>query len=62
MAMGWQRVATQRGVIMMGSRSVRARSISKDALPEPMTMAARNSVTGTPCRASSAPVSCRLRR
>ena len=60
--MGWQRVSTQRGVIMTGSRSVRWRRISNEALPEPMMTAARNSVTGTPCAASSAPVSWRLAR
>ena len=59
---GWQRVATHRGVIMTGRRSVRCRRISNDALPEPMITAARNSVTGTPAAASSAPVSCRLAR
>ena len=55
MPIGWQRVLTQRGVIMIGRRSVRFRRISNDALPEPMTMAARNSVTATPWEASSAP-------
>ena len=62
MPIGWQRVPTQRGVIMIGSRSVRWRRISNDALPEPMMIAARNSVTGTPCAASSFPVCCRLAR
>ena len=47
---------------MIGSRSVRWRRISNDALPEPMMMAARNSVTGTPCAASSLPVCWRLAR
>ena len=62
MPIGWQRVSTQRGVIMTGRRSVRWRRISNEALPEPMMTAARNSVTGTPCAASSAPVSWRLAR
>ncbi len=62
MPIGWQRVPTQRGVIMIGRRSVRWRRISNDALPEPMITAARNSVTGTPWAASSAPVSWRLAR
>ena len=52
MPIGWQRVPTQRGVIMTGRRSVRWRRISNDALPEPMIAAARNSVTGTPALAS----------
>ena len=42
------RVLTQRGVIITGSRSTRARSISNDALPEPITIEARNSIVGTP--------------
>ena len=62
MAMGWQSVRTQRGVIMTGRCSTRLRSSSKEALPEPMMMAARNSVTGTPCAASSAPTCWRLAR
>ena len=36
MAIGWQRVRTQRGVTIAGNTSVRWRSISKLALPEPM--------------------------
>ena len=62
MAMGWHSVRTQRGVIITGRCSTRLRSSSKEALPEPMMTAARNSVTGTPCEASSAPVSWRLAR
>ena len=46
-AIGWLRVLTQRGHIMTGSRSTKALIISKDALPEPMIMAARNSVVAT---------------
>ncbi len=58
--MGWQRVFTQRGVIMMGSRSVRWRIISKLTLPLPTITAARNSSTGTPEEPRAAPTSWRL--
>ncbi len=46
--MGWVRERTQRGVIIAGSRSVRYRSISNDAEPDPMITLARNSTVGTP--------------
>ena len=63
MAMGWQLVrVTQIGATMAGSTSTRLRSISKEALPEPMMIAARSSVTGTGPAASSRPTSCRLDR
>ncbi len=45
--MGCASVDTHRGVIMIGNRSTRYRRISNDAEPEPMIMAARNTVTGT---------------
>jgi hypothetical protein len=62
MAMGCASTFTQLGVIMMGSRSTNARIISKERLPEPMTIDARNSSTGTPDRARIRPTSCRLLR
>ena len=40
-ATGCDRVSTQRGVIITGRRDTRWRSISKDALPSPMIIAAR---------------------
>jgi hypothetical protein len=48
MAIGWQRVASHFGQIMIGRRSVRWRIISNDRLPEPTITAARNSVTRAP--------------
>ena len=48
MAIGWAGVPTHFGVIMKGSRSTRARIISKERLPDPMMIEARNSVTGMP--------------
>ena len=62
MAMGWVRVSTQRGVIMTGRTSVRYLSISKETEPEPMTMPARNSITGVGPLASVRPTSWRLSR
>ena len=61
MAMGWAAVFTQRGVIITGSRSTRARIISNDALPEPIMMDAWNSITGMPLERRMFPVSARLR-
>ena len=46
--MGWIRLPTQLGVTMTGRRSVRYRSISKEAEPEPMMTAARRMTVGTP--------------
>ena len=60
--MGWQRVSTHLGVTIMGSTSTRWRSISNEALPEPITTAARSSVHGTDPEASTWPTSWRLRR
>jgi len=60
--MGWVGVATQRGVIITGSVSTRARIISNEALPEPITIAARNSMVGTPDSRRIRPTSCRLSR
>ena len=60
-AIGWQRVrVTHRGQIIAGSTSTRWRSISNDALPEPMITAARSSVTGTVPPARIRPTSWRL--
>ncbi len=56
-AMGWAFTATQRGVIITGSFSTSARIISNDRLPEPRTIEARNSTTGTPPSRSTRPVS-----
>ena len=53
---------TQLGVIMTGSRSVRERIISKERLPEPSTMEARNSMVGTGDSRRMRPTSLRLRR
>ncbi len=61
-AIGWIRVSTQRGVTITGSRSVRWRSISKEAEPEPMITAARSSAVGTPLARSTRPTSTRERR
>lgn len=61
-AIGWIRVETQLGVTMTGSRSVRYRSISKDAEPEPMMTAARSTVTGTPASSRMRATSARERR
>jgi len=57
MAIGWVRVSTQRGQIITGSRSTSARIISKDVLPEPITIAARSSMVGTPEAARTCPTS-----
>ena len=46
---------------MTGSRSTRARISSNEALPEPITMDALNSTTGTPLERRMLPVSRRLR-
>ncbi len=62
MAMGWVRVMTQRGQIIIGKRSVRQRMISNDMLPLPTIIPARNSVTGGPNSRSTSPVSWRLLR
>jgi hypothetical protein len=62
MAIGWVRLETQRGQTITGSRWTRARSISNDALPEPMIMAARSSVAGTGPPRSTSPTSWRLVR
>ena len=48
MAMGCASMATHRGQTITGRRSVSARTISSDRLPEPMTIEARNSTTSTP--------------
>ena len=47
---------------MTGSRSVRERISSKERLPEPMTIDARNSSVGTPESRRIRPTSCRLAR
>ena len=62
MAIGCVRIETQRGVIITGNRSTRARMISNEALPEPMTIDVRNSITGIPDARSISPTSWRLRR
>ena len=60
--MGCAMTRTQRGVTITGSRSTSARSISNERLPDPITIEARNSITGTPESRSARPTSCRLRR
>ena len=52
-AIGWHGVFTHFGVIMTGNRWTRYRRISKEAEPEPMIIAARSTVTGTPAEASA---------
>jgi hypothetical protein len=47
---------------MTGRRSTSERIISKETLPEPRTIEARSSTTGTPDALRISPVSCRLRR
>ena len=61
MPIGCAAVWTQRGVTMTGSRSTSARISSNEALPEPITMDARNSITGIPLARRMLPVSSRLR-
>ena len=54
MAMGWQRVLTQRGATITGSFSARSRTISKEADPEPTMMEARRTVSSAaPPRSTS---------
>ena len=52
---------TQRGVTMTGSRCTRARIISKERLPAPMTIEARNSTVGMPEARRISPTRSRLR-
>ena len=61
-AIGWMRLRTQRGVTIAGSLSVRYRSISNDADPEPMMTAARRTTVGTPAPARIRPTSARERK
>ena len=61
MPMGCEAVLTQRGVIITGSRSTRARISSKDALPEPIITEAWNSSAGIAPERRILPVSNRLR-
>ncbi|GHE60595.1 hypothetical protein GCM10018782_38600 [Streptomyces griseoaurantiacus] len=61
-ATGWTRVCTQLGVTITGSRSVRYRSISNEAEPEPMITAARSAAVGTPESSRIRPTSARDRR
>ncbi len=55
MAIGWQRVFTHRGTVITGNFSVRSRMISKEALPEPIMIAARKTVNAAlaVCKTSS---------
>ena len=62
MAIGWAGTRTQRGMIITGSRSTSERINSKERLPEPRTIEARNSMTGTPLARRMSPTSCRLRK
>ncbi len=62
MAMGCVGTATQRGVIITGRRSTRARTSSNERLPDPITIEARSSIVGTPDSRRMRPTSCRLRR
>ncbi|GAA2130335.1 hypothetical protein GCM10009727_22290 [Actinomadura napierensis] len=56
------RVRTQRGVTITGSRSVRYRSTSNEADPDPMITAARSHTAGTPASSMIRPTSARDRR
>ena len=49
MPIGCAAIDTQAGQIITGSRSTRARIISKERLPEPMTIEARNSIDLEAC-------------
>ena len=53
-ATGCVRVSTQRGAIMTGRRFTRWRMISKDALPAPITIAARTWTSGGPVLGAAA--------
>ena len=55
MAIGCVGVSTQRGQIITGSRSTSAWIIWNDRLPAPMTIEARNSMTGTPLARRTSP-------
>ena len=57
MAIGCAGIETQRGATITGKRSTRARIISKDRLPDPITTEARNSMTDTPEQRSISPTS-----
>jgi hypothetical protein len=48
MAIGCVRETTQRGISRTGERSTRERTISKEMLPDPIMIDARNSIVGTP--------------
>ena len=48
MAIGCALTRTQRGVTITGSFSTSDRTISNEALPEPMTIDALSSIVGTP--------------
>jgi len=61
-ARGWVGWLTQRGVIIAGSLSTSARTISNERLRDPMTIEARSSIVGTPDSRRMRPTSCRLRR
>jgi len=60
MLTGCAAVFTQLGVTITGSRSTSARISSNEALPEPITMEARNSMTGMPLARRILPVAMRL--
>ena len=62
MPIGWVGVSTQLGVTMAGSFSTSARTSSNERLPEPMTMAARNSSVWIPDASRIRPTSWRLAR
>ena len=62
MAIGCARVSTTLGAGIAGSPSTTARTVSKEALPAPITIEARNSIVGTPELFRIAPTSWRLAR
>ena len=61
-AIGWVRVPAQRGTTMTGRFLTSSRVISHEMPPEPTTIAARSTVTGTPDSPSSFSTSRRERR
>ena len=61
MPMGWV-ACHQVGVTIAGSFSTSARTSSKERLPEPMTIEARNSIVGMPDSRRTRPTSWRLER
>jgi hypothetical protein len=60
--LGFVGVASHAGQIITGRRSTSVRTRSKEKLPAPTMIEARNSTTSRPLARRIAPTSCRLRR